>query len=155
MKRETKDWGHHALKKEDTVRGIRGWFKRNRKVLYWPLGGIVYFITLFLFHSMLISHPILLGDLKEFIFAITVLPFLQLIRFICLLLPSLCENYGFIAVGLGALITEIFLTFFGYLYAKTKRKSMKIMFVVILLVLYLVFVVIFYIIESNRLGRAA
>src|SRR3989338_9788687 len=120
------------------------WVKENRRVLYWPLGGIVYFIAQFLFHSILISRSILLGDLKEFIFAITVLPFLQLIRFICLLLHSLCENYGFIAVGLGALITELFLTFFGYLYAKTKRKSMKIM-----------FVVIFYIIESNRLGRAA
>jgi|SRR3989344_3730272 len=133
MKRETKDWGHHALKKEDTVRGIRGWFKRNRKVLYWPLGWLVY-VVLAMFLSIIVP----------WVGSVFLFPILSLIALIVNPIDSI---FGYIPRGDSGVILETFIVIeaylflVSYLYYTRNVKLSKIilitLFVVIVLILTL------------------
>ena len=107
---------------------ILQWIKENRKVLYWPLGGLVYFIVLGIFYYAPSLRHIwwVLGSPLGF--------FNQLWYSVNKLYGYSFGLFGFFIWEF--ILAETFLSFYGFIYKKSKRKLLSIIIFILILLLF-------------------
>lgn len=97
---------------------LKNWIQRNKRILYWPLGGLIYIFLIIILYFLglefvvFLEIPfILLAALFSFIWNSIFIYFFDINEFITLI---------------GTLLfLEVLLYLFGYLFNKIKRKELK------------------------------
>ncbi|MBI5390330.1 hypothetical protein HZB02_02480 [Candidatus Woesearchaeota archaeon] len=101
------------------------WIKRNRRILYWPLGGLVYCALL----------PVFI--LIPYVNLIFILPFLFISQLVVFIWEHMLIDFfrlGFWGIILGTFILlELLLCLIGYFSLKIKRKESNFLFILTLL----------------------
>ena len=121
-------------KKQAQGRGsVRAWVKKNRRVLWWPFGGFLYYCIVNLLIVSPFSAPVA-------VLAQPLYPVFALANFFCLL--NICTSYIKTQITLlsgGLVLWALLLYFFGHMYNLPKDKLVKRLVLFIIIIMFFLF----------------